>query len=295
MADQGPRHDLLCKVATEAEAMEMCAAFVQLYREEARYLERTAPWIERVGLAYIQVRLLPDEAARADTSPPLLPCAVLFARRSWAARVPARSARCMRRWRASPRRRKWHDWRVARYRLGVNEIRCAASRTVQVEGGDDIAIFRTGENKVFALRDRCQPQAWPAEPGHRPWRCVACPLHNWRISLSTGEALGEDKGCTPVVPVRISGGRVLICRASTLRRRRDGPPVPPPRGEDAVTPIDTTCAYCGVGCGIRATVTATSGADRGRPDHPANRGRLCSKGTHLGETVGLEGRLLLTP
>jgi nitrite reductase (NADH) large subunit len=58
--------DFLCKVATEAEAMEMCAAFIQLYREEARYLERTAPWIERVGLAYIQSRLLPDAAARAD-------------------------------------------------------------------------------------------------------------------------------------------------------------------------------------------------------------------------------------
>ncbi|ONF95098.1 nitrite reductase large subunit NirB [Sphingomonas jeddahensis] len=58
--------DLLCKVATEAEAMEMCAAFIQLYREEARYLERTAPWIERVGLPYIQARLLPDAAARAE-------------------------------------------------------------------------------------------------------------------------------------------------------------------------------------------------------------------------------------
>ena len=58
--------DLLCKVATEAEAIEMCAAFIQLYREEARYLERTAPWIERVGLDYVQSRLVPDLAARAD-------------------------------------------------------------------------------------------------------------------------------------------------------------------------------------------------------------------------------------
>jgi nitrite reductase (NADH) large subunit len=57
--------DLLCKVATEAEALEHCAAFIQLYREEARYLERTAPWIERVGLPYIQERLLGDAAERA--------------------------------------------------------------------------------------------------------------------------------------------------------------------------------------------------------------------------------------
>ena len=61
--------------------------------------------------------------------------------------------------------------------------------------------------------------------------------------------------------------------------------------------IRTTCAYCGVGCGITAEVTgsvtgARSVVIRGDADHPANAGRLCSKGTHLGETVGLEGRLL---
>jgi len=57
--------------------------------------------------------------------------------------------------------------------------------------------------------------------------------------------------------------------------------------------IRTTCAYCGVGCGVLATpLGERSVAIKGDPDHPANRGRLCSKGTHLGETVGLEGRLL---
>ncbi|HCB75670.1 MAG TPA: nitrate reductase [Sphingomonas bacterium] len=57
--------------------------------------------------------------------------------------------------------------------------------------------------------------------------------------------------------------------------------------------IKTTCAYCGVGCGIVATRTGERSVEiAGDPDHPANRGRLCSKGTHLGETVGLEGRLL---
>ncbi|MBW8785840.1 MAG: molybdopterin-dependent oxidoreductase [Novosphingobium sp.] len=57
--------------------------------------------------------------------------------------------------------------------------------------------------------------------------------------------------------------------------------------------VRTTCAYCGVGCGIRATVTGDREVQiAGDPDHPANHGRLCSKGTHLGETVGLEGRLL---
>jgi nitrite reductase (NADH) large subunit len=57
--------DLLCKVATEQEAMEYCAAFIQLYREEARYLERTAPWIERVGLDAIKARIVDDAEGRA--------------------------------------------------------------------------------------------------------------------------------------------------------------------------------------------------------------------------------------
>ena len=57
--------DLLCKVETEEQAMEYCAAFMQLYREEAQYLERTAPWIERVGLSYVRQRVVEDAAGRA--------------------------------------------------------------------------------------------------------------------------------------------------------------------------------------------------------------------------------------
>jgi assimilatory nitrate reductase catalytic subunit len=55
----------------------------------------------------------------------------------------------------------------------------------------------------------------------------------------------------------------------------------------------TTCPYCGVGCGVLATPDANGAASvSGDPDHPANLGRLCSKGSALGETVGLAGRLL---
>src|ERR1700712_710892 len=55
----------------------------------------------------------------------------------------------------------------------------------------------------------------------------------------------------------------------------------------------TTCPYCGVGCGVLATPDGNGGAAiSGDPDHPANFGRLCSKGSALGETVGLDGRLL---
>jgi assimilatory nitrate reductase catalytic subunit len=59
------------------------------------------------------------------------------------------------------------------------------------------------------------------------------------------------------------------------------------------TEVRTTCPYCGVGCGVLAKVAADGAVSvRGDPDHPANFGRLCSKGTALGETLGLDGRLL---
>src|SRR3979411_3066892 len=57
--------------------------------------------------------------------------------------------------------------------------------------------------------------------------------------------------------------------------------------------IRTTCPYCGVGCGIVATPDGNGGAEiAGDPDHPASRGRICSKGAALGETLSLEDRLL---
>jgi len=57
--------------------------------------------------------------------------------------------------------------------------------------------------------------------------------------------------------------------------------------------VRTTCPYCGVGCGILAKPDARGGAIIvGDPEHPANSGRLCSKGSALGETLGLDGRLL---
>ena len=57
--------------------------------------------------------------------------------------------------------------------------------------------------------------------------------------------------------------------------------------------VRTTCPYCGVGCGVLAQPDGQGGAAiKGDPDHPANFGRLCSKGAALGETLGLGARLL---
>jgi len=79
--------------------------------------------------------------------------------------------------------------------------------------------------------------------------------------------------------------------SSTLSR------TPTVRGEGISAPpgatIRTTCPYCGVGCGVLAAPDGKGGAAiKGDPEHPANFGRLCSKGSALGETLGLDTRLL---
>ncbi|PKU21706.1 nitrite reductase large subunit NirB [Telmatospirillum siberiense] len=56
--------DLLARVGSEDEVLEYCGAFMQLYREEARYLERTAPWINRVGIDHVKARVVTDEEGR---------------------------------------------------------------------------------------------------------------------------------------------------------------------------------------------------------------------------------------
>jgi assimilatory nitrate reductase catalytic subunit len=57
--------------------------------------------------------------------------------------------------------------------------------------------------------------------------------------------------------------------------------------------VRTTCPYCGVGCGVLARPHESGRVGiAGDPDHPANYGRLCSKGFALGETLALDGRLL---
>jgi len=90
------------------------------------------------------------------------------------------------------------------------------ARTVPVEGGEEIAVFRTGDDTVYALVNRCPHKQGPLSQGIVHGHAVACPLHNWRISLSTGEALGEDEGCVPTIPARVDAGRVLISRFGAL-------------------------------------------------------------------------------
>ncbi|MDG1096573.1 MAG: nitrite reductase large subunit NirB [Methylophilaceae bacterium] len=79
----------LCKVKTAEEVLEYSGAFIQIYREEARYLDRTVHWIERVGLEYVKQRVLEDAEGRKAAHERLL-YALQGAVDPWAERVAKR-------------------------------------------------------------------------------------------------------------------------------------------------------------------------------------------------------------
>lgn len=96
----------------------------------------------------------------------------------------------------------------------VSDLPLRGARRVPAPGGD-IAIFRTGDGQVFALRDACPHKGGPLSQGIVHGRAVTCPLHAWSIDLASGEPLGADrgKGCAPTVPLRVAEGRLLLGRA----------------------------------------------------------------------------------
>jgi len=91
----------------------------------------------------------------------------------------------------------------------LNEIPQLGSRVVKTEQGD-IAIFRTAKDEVFALRDACPHKQGPLSQGIVHGTSVTCPMHNWKIDLASGEALGADEGCTNTFQAKIEEGKVYI-------------------------------------------------------------------------------------
>ncbi len=86
-------------------------------------------------------------------------------------------------------------------------------------GDTTIAVFRTIDDRVFALEDRCPHKAGRLSQGIVHDGCVTCPLHNWVISLDTGVAQGADVGSTPSYPVRLEDGRIYLDLTANLVAR----------------------------------------------------------------------------
>ena len=97
----------------------------------------------------------------------------------------------------------------------LDEVPRLGSRTVTTPGGT-IAVFRTKDDEVFALEDRCPHKAGPLSQGIVHGHHVTCPLHNWLIDLKTGQAVAPDQGCAPTIPVQVLRDRILLLLPSDL-------------------------------------------------------------------------------
>jgi nitrite reductase (NADH) small subunit len=73
-----------------------------------------------------------------------------------------------------------------------------------------IAVFRTADDRVFALEDRCPHKGGPLSEGIVHGTSVTCPLHAWVFDLNTGQAQGADEGAVRVFAVKSEAGRVLL-------------------------------------------------------------------------------------
>lgn len=91
----------------------------------------------------------------------------------------------------------------------LNDIPRRGARCVK-SGEMSIAIFRTADDRVFALEDKCPHRNGPLSQGIVHDGCVTCPLHNWVISLETGLAQGADEGQTLSFPVRLEGDDIVL-------------------------------------------------------------------------------------
>ena len=97
----------------------------------------------------------------------------------------------------------------------VDEIPVLGARVIERPPAmGNIAVFRNGDDKVFALLDRCPHKGGPLSQGIVYGERVACPLHGWSIQLGDGCAAAPDQGCTPRFTVNVEGGDVFIDRMS---------------------------------------------------------------------------------
>jgi nitrite reductase (NADH) small subunit len=92
----------------------------------------------------------------------------------------------------------------------LEEIPKLGARVVQSAEHGDIAVFRTADDEVFAVLDKCPHKGGPLSQGIVHGKRVACPLHNWNIELADGSAVAPDQGCTKSFSVRVTNGDVML-------------------------------------------------------------------------------------
>lgn len=106
------------------------------------------------------------------------------------------------------------DWVVVG---NLNDIPRAGARIVKTVYGN-IGVFRTDDDRIFAIENRCPHLGGALSEGIVHATSVTCPLHNWVIDLATGNVLGADEGCVLTVPVQLDGDRISLDLSSPAAR-----------------------------------------------------------------------------
>lgn len=101
------------------------------------------------------------------------------------------------------------DWIEAGPLASIPRLGARVVRT----GAGDIAVFRTRDDSVFALEDRCPHRGGPLSQGIVTGCRVICPLHDWCIRLADGGAEPPDEGAVRRYAVRVADGVVFVCAA----------------------------------------------------------------------------------
>ena len=105
----------------------------------------------------------------------------------------------------------------------LTDIPALGSRRIQRARGLDVAVFRTANDEVHALLDRCPHKGGPLSQGIVFGSSVACPLHNWTIELGTGCARAPDVGQVERFSVRVHEGWVQVDPEDLRTRALDAP------------------------------------------------------------------------
>ena len=92
----------------------------------------------------------------------------------------------------------------------VEEIPALGARRIARERGLAVALFRTASDRVFALLDRCPHRGGPLSQGIVFGESVACPLHNWTIELTDGQARAPDVGCAVRFACKVEDAHVYL-------------------------------------------------------------------------------------
>lgn len=91
----------------------------------------------------------------------------------------------------------------------IEDIPRQGSRVVKTPI-EDVAVFRTADDAIYAIRNRCPHKGGPLSEGIVFGATVACPLHNWCLDLKSGQAVAPDEGTVPTYPVRVENGLVYL-------------------------------------------------------------------------------------